>query len=55
MFEINQKTRRLSFACFIDQHAPLRQQRLEPFEHHIYQRFQQRVAGGNEFGLRLTF
>jgi len=40
MFQINEKTRHLTLVCFIDQHAPLRQQRLESFKHDIDQGFE---------------
>ena len=54
MFEIDEKARLDAFVRLVDQHAALHEERLEPFEHDIDQRFEQRMAGRHEFGLRLT-
>jgi hypothetical protein len=54
MFEIDEKARFDVFVCFVDQHAPLHEEWLKPFEHDIDHRFEQGMTGRNEFGLRLT-
>jgi hypothetical protein len=54
VFEIDEKTRIDAFVCFVDQHAPLYEEWLKPFEHDINHRFEQGMTGCNEFGLWLS-
>ena len=54
MFQIDKKARFDALVGLVDQHAAWHEQWLEPFQHDIDDGFEQRMAGRDEFGLRLA-